>query len=115
MSSKSKKIFFYSKISIIFLLLSAASFLSGFVIFLVPVYVSGVIFFLIFIIMTLVFWRCPRCKKVLPIHIIKRVNTVHCPNCLKNLINDDYDGASCEQEVLQQEYIIQSYSKKKKN
>ncbi|MBE6052741.1 MAG: hypothetical protein E7212_02330 [Clostridium sartagoforme] len=49
--------------------------------------IIGVMLLLLYILISLLFWRCPFCKKRLPMRFnIKNVDEVLCPYCEANLL-----------------------------
>lgn len=53
--------------------------------------IVGVVFLMIFVIISFIFWRCPRCKKRLPMRFNAKnnVDEVLCPYCNMNFLHDD--------------------------
>ncbi|MFL0246333.1 hypothetical protein [Candidatus Clostridium stratigraminis] len=54
----------------------------------------GIALLICFIVISFVFWRCPRCKERLPIRFDYKnnVDEVLCPYCNMNLLHDDVNN-----------------------
>ncbi|WP_027622940.1 hypothetical protein [Clostridium lundense] len=54
----------------------------------------SILLLIIFIVISFLFWRCPRCKKRLPIRfdIKNNVDEVSCPYCNMNFLHDDINN-----------------------
>ncbi|MTI48870.1 hypothetical protein [Sporosalibacterium faouarense] len=98
MKNKSRDIWKFRNIAMIFLYISLPLNLLATILFGLPTklrlifIIIGTSSLFIFIAMTLILWRCPRCKKVLPMKVYNTLDLVHCPNCGKNLKNEEYDN-----------------------
>ena len=76
------------RISLIFLFSSIFISIIGFLLGINILGIIGSILLTIFVIMSVVFWRCPFCKKRLPMRfdIKNNVDEVICPYCEANLL-----------------------------
>lgn len=92
MSKKSLKIMKYRKFALVCLIVSIP--LNLFATFLLDILVvPGVLLLASFIIISFIFWRCPRCKKRLPMRFDSRdnVDEAGCPFCGMNFLYDEID------------------------
>ncbi|WP_288222038.1 hypothetical protein [uncultured Clostridium sp.] len=86
--NKKINVLIFRRISLIFLFSSIFISIIGFLLGINILGIIGSILLTIFVIMSVVFWRCPFCKKRLPMRfdIKNNVDEVICPYCEANLL-----------------------------
>lgn len=85
--SKKREVLLFRRISLIFLFSSIILSIIATIFRSDILAVIGAILLLIYILMSVIFWRCPYCKKRLPMRFnIKNIDEVLCPYCEANLL-----------------------------
>lgn len=84
---KTRDVLFFRRISLICLFCSTPILVVNNLFNSITVLVIGLFLLLIYILISLIFWRCPFCKKRLPMRFnTKDVDEVLCPYCEANLL-----------------------------